>query len=331
MAGYDIDLAPAEKEIKERGAGVVALQVPEGLKTRAIDIAGELEKRTGCVVILSADPCFGACDLALDTGRLGAEVLVHVGHAKLPIGEDAMPVVFVEAAFGADIGGLVGKSIQMLEGRVGLLTTVQHVHLMGEARTALESAGMHVVVRDGDGRIAHQGQVLGCNLSAARAVKDEVDTYLFIGSGDFHPLGVALATGKKVVVADPYSGEVRELGDVQQRFLRKRFAAMTLAKEAKRWGVLLSTKTGQARPSLALDVKAALEAAGREAWLVSQGHIDPANLMGLGLEACVSVACPRIAIDEGGRYGMPILTPKELRVVLGEAELERYELDEITG
>ena len=52
--------------LKKRGAKKVALQFPEGLKRRAAGIAADL-KAAGFDVIVSGDPCYGACDLALDT------------------------------------------------------------------------------------------------------------------------------------------------------------------------------------------------------------------------------------------------------------------------
>ena len=39
-----------------------------------------------------------------------------------------------------------------------------------------------------------EGQVLGCNTSSAGAVMEDIDCFLFVGTGSFHPLAVALAT-----------------------------------------------------------------------------------------------------------------------------------------
>ena len=45
-------------------ACTVGLQFPEGLKTNAVDIARIIENNTDATVIISADPCYGACDVA---------------------------------------------------------------------------------------------------------------------------------------------------------------------------------------------------------------------------------------------------------------------------
>ena len=52
------------RQLKERGAGRVALQFPAGLKRRAAGYAAAL-REAGFEVIVSGDPCYGACDLAL--------------------------------------------------------------------------------------------------------------------------------------------------------------------------------------------------------------------------------------------------------------------------
>lgn len=65
-----------------------------------------------------------------------------------------------------------------------------------------------------------------------------MEEYLFIGTGQFHPLGIALATGKRVITADPVTVEVSEIDP--DPMLRRRFAAITRASEAKRIAVLVS-------------------------------------------------------------------------------------------
>ena len=49
------------------------------------------------------------------------------------------------------------------------------------------------------------------------------------------------------------------------------------------------------------------------------------------MDAFVSVACPRIAIDDYALHKKPIITPPELEIVLGERKWEDYAFDEIEG
>ena len=47
--------------------------------------------------IISADPCYGACDLATaEAESLGADLIVHFGHAKL-LKHEKVPTLYLEA------------------------------------------------------------------------------------------------------------------------------------------------------------------------------------------------------------------------------------------
>jgi 2-(3-amino-3-carboxypropyl)histidine synthase len=155
----------------------------------------------------------------------------------------------------------------------------------------------------------------------------DVGEFLFIGTGQFHPLGIALATGKRVVTADPITGEVSEIDP--DPMLRRRFGAIARARTAKRFAVLVSKKPGQRRMELAKRLKDLGEARGVEMILIYLDNIEPDRLLNLGVEAVVSTACPRIALDDSAKFGIPILTPPEFEVLVGERRWEEYGFDEI--
>ena len=76
-------------------------------------------------------------------------------------------------------------------------------------------------------------------------------------------------------------------------------------------------------------LKALGEAKGKEMFLVYLDNIEPDRLLNLGVEAAVSTACPRIALDDAAKYKIPILTPPEFEVLMGKRDWEEYEFDEI--
>ncbi|HUL39187.1 MAG TPA: diphthamide biosynthesis enzyme Dph2, partial [Methanomassiliicoccales archaeon] len=197
------------------------------------------------------------------------------------------------------------------------------------AKVWLAAKGVVAMVGKGDARVKHPGQVLGCNVTAASSIAREVEQFLFIGSGDFHPLAVALETGKDVVILDPLMREVRSTGELRDRVLRQRYAAIAVAQEAKEIGVLVSTKPGQRRRALAMRLRALIEDDGRKAWVIALDNITPDQLLAFKVDAFVSTACPRIAIDDALRYNRPMLTPLELEVVLGIRKWEDYRFDSI--
>ena len=322
---YDLDLDQALDLIKRSGARKVGVQVPEGLKRRISAIAKEMEKKTGAEVIVSGDPCYGACDVDLDLCR-AADLVIHIGHSEMLEGDPLHDkVVYVEAKMVADVREAVEKAIGLLSAtRVGVVTTVQHVHKMEDIVNVLEEREIEAVVRPGGGRTRYPGQVLGCNYEAARYA--DVEEYLFVGTGKFHPLGVALATEKGVVAADPVTGNVSVIDTLPM--LKRRYGAIARAGDAKQIAVLVSKKPGQKRLDLARKMAALGEEHGKEMVLVYLDRVVPDVLVNLGVDAAVCTACPRIALDDQARYPVPILTPPEFEALLGVLKGD-YLLDEI--
>ncbi len=322
---FDIDLDRALELIKKSGAKIVGIQVPEGLKRMASEVAKDIEEKTDADVIVSGDPCYGACDVDLDLCRV-ADLVIHIGHSQMLEGDPLLDkIVYIEARMRADVKEAVERAADILSARrVGLVTTVQHVHKLEDIVDVLEKRGIEAVVRPGGKRIRYHGQVLGCNYEAARDA--DVDEYIFVGTGQFHPLGVALATGKRVVAADPVTGNVSVI-DITS-MLKRRYGAIARAMDAERIAVLVSKKPGQRRADLARKMAALGKEHGKEMVLVYLDRVEPEVLINLGVEAAVCTACPRIALDDQAKYPVPILTPPEFGVLLGERKGD-YHLDEI--
>ncbi|OPY31015.1 MAG: 2-(3-amino-3-carboxypropyl)histidine synthase [Methanomassiliicoccales archaeon PtaU1.Bin124] len=327
---YDFHLDDIIAFVRSKNARTVALQMPEGLKTHALRLSDQISEATGARCIIIGDPCYGACDLYRNHSAI-ADVLVHLGHAAMPSLGATDRVLFVEVGLPFEIEPILKKAMPSLIGRIGIVTTIQHSSMIRPAMDLLRAEGKEVFVGIGDTRIHHPGQVLGCNVSSAIAVAHEVDTFLYIGSGNFHPLSVALQTGKKVVVIDPITNEVRELGELSDRILRQRHAAIARSRDVQRFGVLVSSKVGQARMPLALDIVDRLKKHGRKGDIIVMEEVRPEQLLPYEVGGFVSTACPRLAIDDQMRYPKPILTPQELEIVLGERSWDDYRLDMIDG
>ena len=322
-----MDLDKVIRKIKSKDAKTVGLQFPEGLKIQAVKIARQIEKETGATVIISGDPCFGACDVGDWKMKGSVDLIVHYGHTPLPLKYE-VPTIFIEAFSKIDIKKDLEKSLEHLKGysRIGLVTTTQHLHMLNEIKDFLEDNGKEVIL--GSSPSTRRGQVLGCNFSSIKSL--DVEIFLFIGSGNFHPLGINLFSNTPVLALDPYNSEIRRMDEYADRILRIRFARITKASSAKKWGVLVSSKEGQYRMNLAKEIKKTLEDNGMEAYIILVDNVSPDVLLPyLDLDAFVVSACPRIAIDDSQMYKKPLLTPQELEIVLKKREWENYQLDEI--
>ena len=290
-----MELKRVIKKINSLNVRNVGLQFPEGLKMQAIAIAKEIEKQTEATVIVSADPCFGACDVSDRKMKGIVDFIVHYGHTPLPL-KYGIPTMFIEAKANVKVKDYLEEALEQLQdySKVAIATTAQHLHLLDEIVDFLEDNGKEVVI--GSSRSTRKGQVLGCNFASVKNLGAEV--YLFLGSGNFHPLGIYLFTKAPVLAIDPYSGDIREMSAYADRILRIRFARIVKAREAKKWGIIVSSKEGQYRMKLAKEIKKLLEDEGMEAYILLMDHINPDVLLPyMELEGFVVTACPRIAID----------------------------------
>ncbi len=339
IGGYKINLDFAIEEISKKKCKYVVLQFPEGLKQYALKIAGYLEKHTDASIIISADPCFGACDV-FDHTIEDVDLVVQFGHTSMPGLEKntcSAPTIYINAQSTLNVSKVVKKAAGTLKNNlsgiaVGIATTAQHVHEIKTICEVLKELGFKPKVGKAHGRIEYDGQVLGCNFSTGTSIAEKIDGFLFVGSGSFHPLGLALVTGKQVVVADPYTNEVRfeEIKKLKDKILRQRYGAIVRAKDAQVFGILIGLKAGQQRLGLADSLRKLLVSQGKKAVIFVINDISPEYLQSFrDIDCFVSTACPRTAIDDYLRYKVPVLTPIELEILLGKRSWDNYQFDQI--
>jgi 2-(3-amino-3-carboxypropyl)histidine synthase len=174
--------------------------------------------------------------------------------------------------------------------------------------------------------LAYAAQALGCHYTGAESIAEDVDAFLFVGTGRFHPLGLALAVNRPVYSLDP----IRELMEPpihRDQLIRERQLLVARTRDAQRFGILVSTFAGQNRSSTALVLQRKALERGRQAELLLFGRLDPSDLEGRAVDAFVNTACPRIALDDWRQYSKPMLTPPEFLMALGELPLEPYRFD----
>ena len=320
---FDLEEKRLQEEIKKRKPKIVFLQLPEGLKPEAPRLASVVEEASA-LPIVSSDPCYGACDLPVSEAKLlGADLIVHYGHTPMTPNTE-VPIVYVEARAKVGVKEALTEALPYLTSwsKIGLVTTVQHVHQLDEAKKLLEAAGKTVFVGNADSA-KHAGQVIGCDFGNAQSVSDRVEAYVFVGGGRFHALGVALATEKPTIVADPYETVAYPIQDQARRVIMQRWGNLSAAKEAKSFGVLISLKSGQMRLRAALDIKEKLEQKGLKATLLALREVTPSALMQFpSIDAFVNTACPRLSLDDAPHYSKPLLYLNEALVLLGELSWE---------
>jgi len=290
----------------------VLLQFPEGLKAKAFEIAEEY-KAKGDEVFVSGTPCFGACDIQFNEAKaVNARLIVHFGHAEFPLKKKPVKVEYRE--YHSDIGfeeslskALKDKKLAGMK-KIGLVTTVQHVHRIKEMKAFLEKAGKTVFVGKHGPSSKYDGQVLGCDLGSALNTEPKVDCILYFGGGIFHPRGIAIAVNKPVLACDPFLNKAAWMDEEKKKYEKRLKGMLTLGIQANKFAVLVSTKPGQFQPELAEMLKKELESIGKEVLVLVFDFVSAEGLTNFNcFDFYVNTACPRIGFDDYARFDKPVL------------------------
>jgi len=315
-----------QREVVSRGFKRVLIQTPEGLRPHLKELIDRLRK-SGVTVLLSGNPCFGACNIALtEAERLKVDAIIHIGHSQM-VSHGNIPVLYFDAMYDSPIEECVNRweeQIKSTGSKVALFSNLQFIWCLEKIRRILENWGLKVFIGSGVG-VKYSGQVLGCNYTAPLNVEEYVDFFLFVGDGSFHPLGLALLTSKKVLALNPITCSLSDMSELKRKYLRRVYASIVKARTGRVFGVLVGLESGQFRLELAEGIKKLIEATGREAYLMGFNYLTPDFLEAYAwIDVFVNTACPRLSIEDSERINRPILNPAELLVALGLISWEEY-------
>ncbi len=175
--------------------------------------------------------------------------------------------------------------------KYGLVTNIQYLLKLREVEKQIPNS-------------IFAGQVVGCWPDAAERIADRVDAFLFVGSGVFHPIQVALKTGKDVWLFDPLEKKITKLDKkIIEEYKKKKKASYVKFLHAKSVGILISSKIGQndnkiTKPSVDLKMKKALELKNRKDkkyYLFAFDTLSSYDLENFNFIDCwVNTACNRI-------------------------------------
>jgi len=306
-----MDTEKIANKLKEMKAKRVMIQVPEGLKTRLVGIVDEIQKH-GFDVLVSCEPCFGACDLNdAEAKELDCDVILHIGHTDFGV-KSKIPVIYEPYPLDANAVSKIKKHEKEITKykNICLVTTSQFLSVIEPSKKYLESIGLNIHLHK-QTRSGEIGQVLGCDYSAALPLEKEVDVYIYLGSGIFHPLGLALRTEKPVISIDMETGHMEYMTNRKNKHLRIKAYNIGVAQDADKFGILLTTKPGQMILKQAESIKKKLQSKGKDVYILIMNQITPDKILGVDVEVIVNCACPRMDEDYE-LFKKPILNPEDV-------------------
>jgi len=185
--------------------------------------------------------------------------------------------LFVPAKSLADISEVLKKVD--IKGKIGLVSSIQFLDQLKKAQKLLKNS---VII----------GQILGCNIKIAEKYKNKVNSFLFIGSGRFHPLYLAIKTKKPVYIANPDTNEFSRIeeSDIQD-YENKLKGKLSKFYAARSYGILVSTKPGQYEIKKAELLRKKLD----NAYIFICDNINEGEFENFrGIDIWINTACPRI-------------------------------------
>ena len=214
-----------------------------------------------------------------------------------------MKIMMVESRYKGKIN-LSNLDTDILPKNIGLATTVQFLDFVDEIKQYLENNGKHIFIDKI--RQKYEGQLLGCDVGSADKIKDSVDAFLYIGTGIFHPLGIALNIDKDVFCYDPINAMLSKIDRAKvERYNRKRKAAYMKFLEAAEIGILVSLKPGQNNFKKAVELKKQLK--DKNCYIFAFDTLDFSQVENFPFIQCwVNTACNRI-LDDYEKFPRPIV------------------------
>ena len=233
-----------------------------------------------------------------------------------------MKIMMVEGRYKGEID-LSNLDTNVLPKKIGLATTVQFLDYVDEIKQFLQSKGKEIFVDKM--RQKYEGQLLGCDQGAAVKIKDDVDAFLYIGTGVFHPLGISLNVDKEVFCYDPLHGVMSRIDRKQvERYNAKRKGAYLRFLQSKEIGFLVSLKPGQNNFKKAVEWKSRLN--DKNCYIFAFDTLDFSQVENFPFIECwVNTACNRI-LDDYDKFPKPLVDLSDIEKMESDLNTKLLEI-----
>lgn len=342
----------------------IALQFPDTLLQDSPDVSWALESALSVgekspLVFILGDTTFGACcPDEVSALHLEADILIHFGHACLSPAT-SLPVLYSFGITEIDVSACVDAVIDEVKKtgtqRLLLLFQVQYNHAMEELQTRLSEKGDILVVT---GEIPPQDALSSNDDDASTEDTEEVEKWVKVGGLQI-PAELDLSTFTAVYIGDPahsrqyvnimlrftsmsskspssiwtYYPKDKNLdatlpSDIQRK-LNRRFFLTQKARDATTFGILVGTLSQRHFTAAVASLQKSIQDADRACYTFAVGKINGAKLANFGeIDCYILVACSETSLLDYERdLHVPVITPLELDIALGNSEWGDYTLD----
>jgi 2-(3-amino-3-carboxypropyl)histidine synthase len=217
-----------------------------------------------------------------------------------------MKTLFIPAKYNKKIA-INEKHIKQLPKRICLVSSVQFVDSLKDIKKILEKDNKKVSLIKGKHSI-YEGQILGCDIPEIK----NIDAFLFIGDGLFHPIGIQMKNNVDVFCYNPLAKDFFKLNKEESEKMKKRIKVnLTKFYHAENIGLLISTKPGQF--NLLKAKKFETKFPDKKFYYLIFDTLDFNEFENFSFIDCfVNTACPRIGMDDLNKISKPVINIEDI-------------------
>lgn len=323
---YNFEIHKTIWKIQQTESKRILLQLPEGLIRFGpvlVDLFGAYFTQNAVHdirVMTMGDLTYGAC--CIDdylAASMGCDLIVHYAHSCLvPINQLSTKVkylyIFLDIKFDLQhVIDCVKHNFNPETHKIALASTIQFVASVHEVARQLRQASFEITLPQS--RSLSSGEVLGCT---APKLGSNVNTIIFICDGRFHLEAMMIANPSvKAFKYDPYTRRITHEGYAFDQMHQQRIAAINKAVEVMKTGgtvgFVLGTLGRQGSERVFDRMIERLERhTSCSSIKVMMPEVVQNTLEGFeNIDVWVQVACPRLSIDWGSFFQVPLLNPYE--------------------
>ncbi|NQV09141.1 diphthamide synthesis protein [Candidatus Woesearchaeota archaeon] len=213
-----------------------------------------------------------------------------------------MKTLFIEARY-KKIVMLPKKVVDKLPKKICFFTTVQFMDSVDPIIKQLEKAGKKVITAKSRHSF-HDAQILGCGIEP---IKQDVDAFLYLGDGNFHPRALLIDNDKPFYCFEPFGGKFFRLDNKEiEKIKKKKKGALLKFLSSDNIGVITTTKPGQnmMRASFAIED----DFPDKRFYYIMFNTIDFSQLENFPFIECfVNTACPRMGYEDIDKVTKPMI------------------------
>lgn len=196
--------------------------------------------------------------------------------------------MFIDAKSDISLLNVAKKALKLLPAKFTIATTIQHLEKSKEAVKFFEKNNK---------KITKVVQVLGCTVPKIGKNED----VLYIGSGNFHPVGISIKTGNEVIVANPFTNEIKKITKQDlQNYEKKKKVNFVKFLSAKNIGIIVTIK----RQRFGNIDKIKKKYPDKTYYIFACDEVDLSKLENFPFIDCwINTACPRMFDDSQLKKG----------------------------